>query len=46
MKLEGYRWDEDEKKVIRFERFVRREESDFAFKEDENGVIKFVHEKN
>lgn len=43
MKLEGYRWDEDEKKVIRFERFVRRKESDFAFKEDENGVIKFVH---
>lgn len=46
MKLEGYRWDEDEKKVIQFERFVRRKESDFAFKEDENGVIKFVHKKN
>lgn len=46
MKLEGYRWDEDEKKVIRFERFVRREESDFAFKEDENGVIKFVHKES
>lgn len=46
MKLEGYRWDEDEKKVVRFETFVRRKESDFAFKEDENGVIKFVHKKS
>lgn len=46
MKLKGYRWDEDKKELIRFERFVSRKESDFAFKEDENGVIKFVHKKS
>lgn len=36
MKLEGYRWDEDKKKVIQFERFVRRKESNFDFEEDKN----------
>lgn len=46
MKLEGYRWDEDKKELIRFERFVRRTESAFDFKEDENGVIKFVRKES